>query len=71
MENTKNWSDFQTLVTHEDGCVLYATVWFDGIDVVAIEPYSINTLDNGEVVHHYYNRVMGEELMEYEVAPIF
>ena len=71
MKNVKNWRDFQTLVTHEDGCVLYAIVWYNVDELVAIEPYSINFLDNGEVVHHYYNRVMGEELMEYEVAPIF
>lgn len=71
MKNVNNWRDFQTLVTHEDGYVLYAIVWYNGNEVVAIEPYSINFLDNGEVVHHYYNRVMGEELMEYEVAPVF
>lgn len=67
MENTKNWIKAEAVATHEDGHTTYARVWFNEDEIVAIEPYSIGDLGNGEVGYHYHNRIMGPEVLEYGI----
>lgn len=67
MNKNQNWTDIEAVVTHEDGYRAYATVWFNVDETVAIEPHSFSPLKNGEIHYHYYNRIMGKELMEYGI----
>lgn len=60
----KNWFSCEGIATHFSGYETYATIWFNGSEVVAIEPHSMGHCKTGKV--DYYNRVMGEELSEYK-----
>ena len=60
----KKWFSREGLATHYNGYATYATIWFDGETVVAIEPHSAGNHKTGMV--DYYNRIMGEELSEYK-----
>ena len=70
MKNTQNWINKEVVITHEDGYTAYATAWFNGNEIVAIEPHSVSILDNGDIFHHYYTRIMGKELIEYAVESL-
>lgn len=61
--NTQNWFSAEGIVTHFSGYATYATIWFSGYEVVAVEPHSSPNHKTGKV--DYYNRIMGEELSEY------
>lgn len=59
------WIKREGVISHEDGYVSYATIWFDGDEVVAIEPHTAKDYVTGTV--DYYNRIMGEEVLEYRI----
>lgn len=65
MENLKEWVSREAVISHEDGYASYATVWFNGSEVVAIEPHTSPDWVTGEC--YYYNRIMGHEISEYEI----
>ena len=52
----KNWFSCEGIATHFSGYATYATIWFNGSEVVAIEPHSMGHCKTGKV--DYYNRVM-------------
>lgn len=61
----ENWFSSEGIATHFSGYATYATIWFNGNQIVAIEPHSMSHHKTGEV--DYYNRIMGEELIEYRL----
>lgn len=65
LNNTTEWVSREAVISHEDGYTSHATVWFNGSEVVAIEPHTVGHYETKKF--HYYNRIMGPEVMEYRI----
>ena len=70
MKNYKLWTSEEGLVQEYHSTIApnNAIIWYDEQgNIAAIEPY----MSHGDGTHHFYNRIMSEELDNWEVLWIF
>lgn len=70
MKNYKLWTSEEGLVQEYHSTIApnNAIIWYDEHgNIVAIEPY----MSHGDGTRHFYNRIMSEELDNWEVLWIF